>query len=345
MCLPFLVLLVLCSFSGALHAQSNDARLDRIENEIQTLSRAVFKGEQPPAGSLSSLNNNPAAVNTIEQRLSDLENDVRDLTGRLEEMQYEMNQFMQKTDAALAASMSGANGTTLTTPGSNETFAGGLPGQRSYEPVPGNDQSAIINVDNDLPMPSATNEATNNGSSRIDAGTLNADELNGNANDLPVDTNTINPSTSSGTLGTLGVNQGGDYTTTPEGAAEAYEQAFSLIKEENYDLAEQKFQAFLDNHPNSELAGNAMYWLGETYYVRGEHEDAARTFAMAYQQYPNGTKGPDNLLKLAMSLAAIGSTDDACLTLAQLKTEYPAGSGAVLSRADQERTRLNCAGN
>ena len=43
--------------------------------------------------------------------------------------------------------------------------------------------------------------------------------------------------------------------------------------------AEQALAAFVQNHPEDGLAGNAQYWLGETFYVRGDFQTAARTFA------------------------------------------------------------------
>ncbi len=94
--------------------------------------------------------------------------------------------------------------------------------------------------------------------------------------------------------------------------------------------------------PEHRLASNATYWLGETYYVRNQYDDAARVFAQSYQKYPGGSKTPDSLLKLALSLSGLGKKQEACIALAQLKTEFPGGSSAVLQRADKEMTDLGC---
>ena len=121
-----------------------------------------------------------------------------------------------------------------------------------------------------------------------------------------------------------------------------YERAFSFVRDRDYDRAETAFADFLERYPAHDLASNAKYWLGETFYVRGDFEKAARVFAEAYQQYPKGSKGPDNLLKLGMSLAGLGKTQDACVTYIQLRKEYASGSIPVLMRAEQEMEKLGC---
>ena len=71
-------------------------------------------------------------------------------------------------------------------------------------------------------------------------------------------------------------------------------------------------EAFIQQFPNDQLAGNAQYWLGETYYVRKRYNDAATAFAFGYQKYPKSGKGADDLLKLGMSLGSLGQKQDAC---------------------------------
>ncbi len=126
---------------------------------------------------------------------------------------------------------------------------------------------------------------------------------------------------------------------TPE---ERYKHAFGLLSQANYGEAELALRAFLDQHPKSSLAGNAKYWLGETYYVRQDFQQAAVTFAEAYQEFPDNAKAPDNLLKLGMSLAALDSKSDACGTFTELLKRYPEAAVTVIRRAKQERQRLIC---
>jgi tol-pal system protein YbgF len=129
---------------------------------------------------------------------------------------------------------------------------------------------------------------------------------------------------------------------TTNNPASAYEYAFTLLKGEDYSEAERAFSDFLDRYSDHSLASNAKYWLGETFYVRGDFERAARIFAEAYQQYPKSSKGPDNLLKLGMSLAGMGKSKDACTAFLQLKREYSNGAKPILVRAQQEMDKSGC---
>lgn len=130
-----------------------------------------------------------------------------------------------------------------------------------------------------------------------------------------------------------------DYGLTSQ---ELYDRAFGLLRQANYDEAEKSFKVFIDKYPKDKLIDNAKYWFAETYYVRGKFADAAVAFAEAYQQNPKGTKAPDSLLKLAMALAGVEKVPDACGTLDALKAKYPTAPATIKARAEQERSRLKC---
>jgi len=129
----------------------------------------------------------------------------------------------------------------------------------------------------------------------------------------------------------------------PDGTPkEKYDYAFSLLRRADYGRAEAALKRFLEAHPRDALAGNAKYWLGETYYVRGDFEQAAVEFLDGYQNYSKSNKGPDNLLKLGLAMAKLGQLQGACTALSRLSTEYPEASDTILRRAQNERGRLNC---
>lgn len=131
--------------------------------------------------------------------------------------------------------------------------------------------------------------------------------------------------------------------TLPGSAAtDSYSQSFALLQQGNYPAAEQGFQSFLQAKPTDPLAGNAQYWLAETFYVRKDYARAAQEFLKGYQTYPTGSKAPDSLLKLALSLSSLGQKDQACRTLTQLHSDYPSLSRTLGDRATQERQRLAC---
>lgn len=282
----------LFAFSGEAMAQSARElgnRLSRLENEIETLSRAIYRGESPPPS--VGTGSNAAERADLEIRLQQLEMQMQQLTGRVEEQSHQTRQLQEafermQSDIELRLGDLEGGGASGDTGGSNAT---GSAQRRNGDIILNNPASSDVAGQNAPQIDTTRNLA---------AGSDNA--------------------------------------------AAAYENAFSLLKNGNYDAAEREFDDFLRQHKDHALAGNAKYWLGETYYVRGDFLRAARIFAEGYQQYPDSPKTPDNLLKLGLSLSNVGNSKDACIALNQLKKDFPSGSGPVLRRAEQEIERLGC---
>ncbi|BBK40139.1 hypothetical protein STVA_01590 [Allostella vacuolata] len=114
-----------------------------------------------------------------------------------------------------------------------------------------------------------------------------------------------------------------------------------MLARADYEGAERSLKTFLRQHPNDGLAGNAQYWLGETYYVRQDYQNAAIAFGEGFQRYPKSSKAPDNLLKLGMSLALINKKPEACGALGRLDQMSDAPAN-IKDRARRERQRLGC---
>ena len=133
-----------------------------------------------------------------------------------------------------------------------------------------------------------------------------------------------------------------DEALPPGSPEQQYAYAFALLRKADYAEAERALRAFIEAHPDSELTGNAYYWLAETFYVRNDLEQAAVYFARGYQDFGDSIKASDNLLKLAMSLARLGRTDDACLTFQELGERFPDVSAQIKERAEAEGRRAGC---
>lgn len=136
----------------------------------------------------------------------------------------------------------------------------------------------------------------------------------------------------------------------PQGAAaaqpstprEVYASAFAQLQREKYGEAEAGFQQFLKRYPDDPLAENANYWLGESYYAQGDYARAATTFLEGYEKHKKGAKASDTLLKLAMSLGRLNKKPEACATLQELGRAFPGAPSAVKTKAGEERRRLGC---
>jgi tol-pal system protein YbgF len=123
-----------------------------------------------------------------------------------------------------------------------------------------------------------------------------------------------------------------------------YDSAMQLLRAGDYAGAEGGLQLFLELNPDHALAPNAAYWLAETHYVRKNYAAAAAAFARNYRVYgKDDTKAPDNLLKLGMSLGSLQETDKACRTYDELATEFPNAPAHIQQAMVRERTRADCA--
>jgi tol-pal system protein YbgF len=132
--------------------------------------------------------------------------------------------------------------------------------------------------------------------------------------------------------------------TAPQFASskEQYAYAFALMQKANYAEAGTAFADFLRRYPDDALADNARYWLGESFYARGKYSEAAETFFDAYEKNKTGPKAPDTLLKLGMALASIDKKKEACASFRELARAFPNASTQVRDRAAQESKRLGC---
>ena len=126
------------------------------------------------------------------------------------------------------------------------------------------------------------------------------------------------------------------------GGDQMYNDAMKKLQDGDNAGAERGFKAFLQSHPRHALAGNAQYWLGESYYARKDYQNAMTAFAEGYKTYKASPKGPDNLLKLGITLAVMGRKADACQVFAKFSQDYPRATDLQKRRVDQERQKNSC---
>jgi tol-pal system protein YbgF len=112
----------------------------------------------------------------------------------------------------------------------------------------------------------------------------------------------------------------------------AYQTAFGLLKDGQYDRAIQAFKDFLVNYPSSNLADNAQYWLGEAYYVNRTYSEAQIAFQRVVDKYPQSRKIPDALLKIGFCRYEMKLFDSAKAVLEQVVSQYPDSPSAKLAR-------------
>lgn len=116
----------------------------------------------------------------------------------------------------------------------------------------------------------------------------------------------------------------------------AYNQAFDKLKSGDYVGSAQLFTAFLQVYPSGVYAPNALYWLGESYYVTQNYALAAEQFRALMERYPTHDKAPGSLLKLGLCEYGLGKVDAAERTLADVVSRYP---GSDVARTADDRLK------
>lgn len=278
-------------------------RIERMDRDIKALNLRVYRGESAvnPAEGGQELSGPLGARLSI--RINELESQLRQMTGQLEETAYRISQLNSRLDKLVAdvdyrlTSLEGGNPSARPDLGNTRN----VQGQVSTEPL----------------KPQAPTAPSQKGV----LGTLPGTSLNAPAK--PADE----------------AGQQAQPNVSPE---EAYQGARRLLMSGDYTGADQAFQSFIGANPEHELTGNARYWLGETYYVQGNFARAAQVFLEGYQKDSQGAKAPDSLLKLGMSLRRIDKVKEACATFGKLRADFPQMPAHLSKTLERERAEAQC---
>jgi len=122
----------------------------------------------------------------------------------------------------------------------------------------------------------------------------------------------------------------------------AYNRAFETLKSGSYFAAIAQWLDFLKTYPSSKLQENAQYWLGESYYVTRDFDNASLVFKGLVDFYPDSAKAPDALLKLGYCQFEKKRLPEARATLQQLQSRYPGSDAARL--AGERLAKMGAAG-
>jgi tol-pal system protein YbgF len=262
---------------------------------------SLFAAAAPACAQSSPSSPGQSALDT-ELRFNAVESQMRDLTGRIEELNHQLADL--KAQLNRLSSDVDLRFNQLQHPGQGAAEAGGAP-----QPTP----------------PHGAGDMSQAPTKSGNLGTLSAPS--------PAATKPAAPQQSAAAPAAL----------PKEGSAQdQYNYAMGLLTQANYPAAEEAMRSFVARWPKDPLAGNAQYWLGETFYVRKDYANAATAFAQGYEKYPHGAKAPDDLLKLGMSLANLNQKTDACRAYARLRRDFPAAPAALKERLAAETHRAGC---
>ena len=258
-----MVILILTTDTSV--AQSTRERVSVIEKQLNAIQRQVFKpgsrfqppGDDAPAGLNSTAGSEGMLIADINIRISELETQLRQMTGQLEEANYKVSSLSSQIETM----------------------------KKDYE--------------------------------------FRFVEIEGG----------VGGSTPKVSLG-LVLDNASIGISTPK---QKYDYAYGLVSNAQYDEAEISLLGFLKDYPENTLAGNAQYWLGQTYYARLNYEDATRTFLEGMKKYPKSQKAPAFILKAGMALNQSGLKNDACDIYRELNARFPDSSENTRLRPVEER--------
>ena len=111
-----------------------------------------------------------------------------------------------------------------------------------------------------------------------------------------------------------------------------YYAAYSDYIKENFDLAIEGFRQFIRNFPDSGLADNSLYWIGECYYAKKKYQDAINTFNELLVKYKDGDKVPAATLKKGYALIEMGRQSEGIAILKELISRFPLSEEASLAQ-------------
>jgi len=113
----------------------------------------------------------------------------------------------------------------------------------------------------------------------------------------------------------------------------AYEAARAEYEARRYESAISGFNEVLTVAPNSSLADNAQYWIGECYYSMGNYDKALEAFNKVFN-YPDSNKLSDAHYKVAKTYLKMGKTDAAKEEFKTVTQNYPGTSAAEYARSE-----------
>lgn len=235
----------------------------------------------------------------VASRVQQLEEDLRRLTGRIEELEFRQRQMEERLRAAATAD---------------------TPPQAAASPEPPTTVAPV-------PVPTARGEAP------------------------PATAEAPSPAIEPD----VAARQGYVLGAIPEGAvrdrtppppppgAASYEAGLDFLQASKWAEAEQAFAAFVQENPDDPRAPAASYWLGETYLLRKDYPTAAAVFARNYRTYgESAPRAADNLLKLGVTLAAMGDKEKACQSFEELARRHANAPAPIRQELSRRRSAVGC---
>jgi len=307
---------------------------------VPALAANSFFGPQAPATTgdrvLVAQNNSNTAELLV--RIQDLEQTVRDLTGRVEGLEFQLQQILkvQEDNEFRFQQLEG------TAPVGKPQAAVPTDGVTPSDSLPQEQTPAVADTPTDR-LPATPDQAVV--------------VPNLPDSDLPMDDvgESDDPLLRGGTdqLGTLGegddfanrpldLNLGGDVALSNGDAKAQFEAGRDAMSRGDYAFASDQLTQFLQYYHDDPQAPDAVNYLGEALIQQQDYQQASQVLAQGYIDYTQSNRAPDIMLRLGVALAGLGQGDLACENFAKLRERYPNTAQKFKQRLEEEARKAQC---
>lgn len=306
------IILTLITITSNIKSENNDY-LKKVIDRLNSVEKELKSIQKPTSSNISTEKTNLKYLNSIanhEQRLVDIEEELRSLNGFLEEINHKIDNIINTTKQSNILKQS-----------QNEVTAQPTAINNNNTILFEEKQKIVLKDPNIEKNPTMKVLGTVSESKKLEK---------------------IQESKGLKSINEQKVLSNAQLAQLSKNPSELYSYAYAMLIRENFIEAEKFFKAFIGEHPNDPLASNAYYWLGETYYVQKNFQSAAVSFARGFQKFPKGNKALDQLFKLALTFLNLGKNEDACATFSKLEAEFPEAPKRISNRAKEYIQRAKC---
>ena len=290
-----------------------------------------------------------AQAGNVDYRVSVLEEQVRQLNGKIEELNFQILELQERMRRMQE---------------DNEFRFQQLEDKRGSLEAPSEPSIAGIDEGNSLGKlePSESNDLgqESGGASQVTKAPRIIDGVEIYDGEPGIDTNVER------SLGTIQFDENGniidtaigkplDLTVTPRAGSgltgfpqdpdSLFELGFNHVQTGRYEDAQSAFDLFSQQYAGHPKIAEARFWLGESYLGRSQYREAAEIYLDTHQRWPNSRYAPQALLKLGVSVAGMQQRELACATFAEVLEKYPNSSRAFKRNVAFEQRATQCALN
>ncbi len=116
------------------------------------------------------------------------------------------------------------------------------------------------------------------------------------------------------------------------GEDELYSVSKQAYDEGDHETAIEGFELFLEKFPDSDMADNARFWIGEVFFAEKWYEKAILEYEKVIKNYPDGNKVPGAYLKQGIAFHKLGENANARLILQTLLRKYPESDESEIAK-------------